>query len=41
MFFCCGECHTKKGNGFPTKKHQKAINKAKEKYEEKKSNSMA
>jgi len=29
MFFCCGDCHTKKGNGFPVEKHREAIEKAK------------
>ena len=31
MFFCCGECHQKKTNGFPTEKHQEAIDNAKQK----------
>lgn len=29
FFFCCLDCHTLKGNGFPTQKHKKAIEKAK------------
>lgn len=30
MFFCCFQCHTKKGNGFPVEEHRKAIEKAKQ-----------
>ena len=30
IFLCCGECHTKKTNGFPTTQHLTAINKAKQ-----------
>lgn len=26
IYLCCGECHTKKTNGFPTENHKKAIN---------------
>lgn len=26
--FCCGDCHTKRSNGFPLPKHQELINKA-------------
>lgn len=29
IFLCCGDCHSKKTNGFPTENHLKAINKAK------------
>ena len=29
FFLCCLDCHTLKGNGFPTEKHKKAIQKAK------------
>lgn len=29
IFFCCGDCHTSKGNGFPMPLHEEAINKAK------------
>ena len=29
IYLCCGECHTKKTNGFPTENHKKAINHAK------------
>jgi 5-methylcytosine-specific restriction endonuclease McrA len=25
IYLCCGECHTKKTNGFPTENHKKAI----------------
>lgn len=28
MFFCCSECHDLKTRGFPTKKHQEAIERA-------------
>lgn len=31
MYFCCGDCHTKKTNGFPTPKHKEAIEEAKKK----------
>jgi 5-methylcytosine-specific restriction endonuclease McrA len=34
MYFCCGECHGSKTNGFPTDKHKQAIEEAKKKYEE-------
>lgn len=30
IYLCCGECHTKKTNGFPTTQHLTAINKAKQ-----------
>jgi 5-methylcytosine-specific restriction endonuclease McrA len=26
LFLVCFDCHTKKGNGYPTEKHQEAIN---------------
>ena len=29
FFLCCGHCHTKKENGFPTDKHKQAIEKVK------------
>lgn len=29
IYFCCANCHTKKENGFPTEKHEEAIQKAK------------
>ncbi len=32
LFLCCWECHTNKGNGYPGKKHQQAIQNAKIKY---------
>lgn len=32
MYFCCGNCHTLKTNGFPTEKHKKAIEEAKIKF---------
>lgn len=32
IFLCCLECHALKTSGFPTQAHQKAINKAKEKF---------
>jgi 5-methylcytosine-specific restriction endonuclease McrA len=32
IFLCCLECHSLKTNGFPTEKHQEAINKAKERF---------
>lgn len=32
MFFCCFDCHTNKGNGFPGEKHKIAIEKAKQKF---------
>lgn len=35
IYFCCGECHTKKENGFPTPAHKAAIEKAKELFIEK------
>lgn len=25
IYLCCGECHTRKTNGFPTENHRKAI----------------
>ena len=28
-FFCCGECHSRKTNGFPGQKHKEAIEKMK------------
>ena len=31
-FFCCGDCHTEKGNGFPKPKHQEAIERAREEF---------
>lgn len=31
-FFCCWDCHTEKGNGFPKPKHLEAIEKAKEQF---------
>lgn len=30
LFFCCPDCHTRKGNGFPHIVHKQAIEKAKE-----------
>lgn len=30
IYFCCGECHSKKENGFPTVNHKNAMEKAKE-----------
>lgn len=30
IYFCCGTCHEKKENGFPTPSHKAAIDKAKE-----------
>ncbi len=32
MFFCCADCHTNKGNGFPGEKHKAAIEKAKQTF---------
>ncbi len=32
LYLCCGDCHTKKGNGFPTENHKKAIDAAKKRY---------
>jgi len=32
IFICCGDCHSRKTNGFPTEKHKKAIEEAKIKY---------
>ncbi len=32
LFLCCWECHTKKGNGFPTEKHKAAIDNAHKRY---------
>lgn len=32
MFICCFDCHYKKTNGHPTKKHQEAVEKAKERF---------
>ncbi len=32
LFLVCCECHTKKGNGFPTDKHKAAIEDAKQRY---------
>lgn len=29
IFICCGDCHTKKTNGFPGEKHRQAIDNAK------------
>jgi 5-methylcytosine-specific restriction endonuclease McrA len=29
IFFVCGDCHTQKTNGFPTPRHQMAIDRAK------------
>lgn len=29
IYFCCANCHTKKENGFPTKEHKEAIDRAK------------
>lgn len=31
MFFCCGDCHTNKTNGWPGEKHKEAILTAKQK----------
>lgn len=32
IFLCCLSCHSLKTDGHPTKKHQEAIQKAKEKF---------
>jgi 5-methylcytosine-specific restriction endonuclease McrA len=32
IFLCCLECHSLKESGFPTEKHQEAIEKAKERF---------
>lgn len=32
IFLCCLECHSLKESGFPTQKHQDAIEKAKERF---------
>lgn len=32
IFLCCFSCHELKTNGHPTKKHQEAIRKAKERF---------
>lgn len=32
IFFCCGDCHTRKGNGFPHPVHAEAIEKAKQRF---------
>ena len=29
IYFCCGNCHLSKTNGFPTENHKKAIEEAK------------
>lgn len=34
LYFCCFTCHSLKTNGFPTKNHKKAIQEAKNKYQE-------
>ena len=32
LFMCCWECHTKKGNGYPTEKHKVAIQTVRKRY---------
>ena len=32
IFLCCGECHTRRTNGFPYPKHKKAIEEAKKRF---------
>ena len=32
MYFCCGECHTSKTNGWPKPNHKAAIEHAKQKF---------
>lgn len=32
IYICCGDCHSSKTSGFPTEKHKKAIELAKERY---------
>lgn len=32
IYFCCGDCHTLKGNGFPTENHKKAIDGARARF---------
>lgn len=32
MFFCCGDCHASKTNGWPKPKHKEAIEKAKQQF---------
>lgn len=32
MYFCCGECHQLKTNGYPNENHKQAMMMAKEKY---------
>lgn len=33
LYLVCFECHTKKGNGYPTEKHKEAIEVAKERFD--------